>query len=89
MVVVWVRVPEIPVTVIVAGPTVAVLDAVSVRMLVPVVVDGLNDAVTPVGRPDAVRLTDPLKLLMSSMMMVLVALLPWTTLRVFCVVENE
>ena len=49
--------------VMVAGPTAAVLDAVSVRMLLVVVLDGLKDAVTPAGRPVATRATEPLKLL--------------------------
>ena len=51
---------EIPVMVIVAGPTVAVLLAVSVRTLEPVEVGfGANDAVTPLGRPEADRVTLP------------------------------
>ena len=54
-----VRVPEVPVTLIVAAPRVAELLAVSVSTLVPVVVVGLNDAVTPEGSPDAARLTLP------------------------------
>jgi len=88
MVVVCIRLPDVPVIMMVAEPTVAVLDAVSVRMLLVVVLLGLNEAVTPAGRPLAERLTHPLKLLMSSMVMVLDALLPWTTLREFCEAEK-
>ena len=58
--VVWLTVPLVPVTVIVAAPKVAVLEAVKVRtLLVPVVVVvcGLKPAVTPVGNPLAVKAT--------------------------------
>jgi hypothetical protein len=58
-VVVAVRLPEVPVMVIVALPTAAVLLAVSVSTLVPVVGLVANDAVTPLGRPEAARLTLP------------------------------
>lgn len=59
-VVVAVRLPEVPVTVSVLFPTVAVLLAVSVRVLPLVVGFGENDAVTPLGSPDTERLTLPL-----------------------------
>lgn len=59
MVVVCVSVPLTPVTVIVAAPIVAVLDAVKVRVLVPVVEAGLNAAVTPAGNPLVVSATAP------------------------------
>src|ERR1700677_152836 len=52
--------PDTPVKVTVLVPTVAVLPAVKVRMLAPAVDAGLNDAVTPVGRLVAERLTLPL-----------------------------
>lgn len=48
-------------TVTVAVPKVAELVAVNVSWLVPVVDVGLKDAVTPVGSPEAVRLTLPAK----------------------------
>lgn len=54
-------VPLVPVTVTVAAPTVAVLEAVNVSVLVPVVEAGLNAAVTPAGNPDAVKATLPVK----------------------------
>src|ERR1700743_2724287 len=59
MVAVCERVPLTPVTVMVAAPRVAVLDAVKVSVLVPVVEAGLNAAVTPAGNPLAVRATMP------------------------------
>ena len=43
----------------VAVPVVAVLLAVKVRVLLPVVLVGLNEAVTPEGNPEADRLTVP------------------------------
>jgi hypothetical protein len=58
-VVVRVRVPLAPVTVMVAAPSVAVLDAVNVSVLVVVVDAGLNAAVTPAGSPLALRATLP------------------------------
>jgi len=75
--------------VMVVEPTVAVPGAAIVRTLVSVVVLGLKDAVTPVGRPLAVRVTGPSKLLMSLTMMVLVAVAPWTTVMLFREAERE
>ena len=56
-----VRLPEIPVTVRATAPVVAVLVAVRVSVLEVVAGFGLNDAVTPLGRPEADKLTLPLK----------------------------
>lgn len=70
------RLPDEPVMVTVAVPVVALPMAVSVRMLVPVVLAGLNDAVTPADKPDADKLTAPLKPLSALMVMVLVPLAP-------------
>ena len=75
-VVVWVRLPDVPVTVTSAAPTVAVLDAVRVRVLVVVALAGLKDAVTPAGRPLAERATAPEKLLSGVTVIVLVPLAP-------------
>jgi hypothetical protein len=61
MVVVCVKVPDVPVTVAVTVPTVAELLAASVIVLVVVAGLGLNNAVTPLGRPEADKLTLPLK----------------------------
>jgi hypothetical protein len=52
-VVVSVKLPEVPVTVTVAKPVVAVGLAASVRVLELVAGFGLNDAVTPLGKPEA------------------------------------
>jgi hypothetical protein len=60
-VVVFAKLPEAPVMVTVNVPVVAVLFAVRVSVLVLVVVLGLKDAVTPVGRPEADKLTLALK----------------------------
>ena len=55
------KLPEVPVMVTTAVPNVA--DAPAVRVSVPgvVMVALLNDAVTPVGKPDAAKATLPLK----------------------------
>lgn len=74
------RLPDEPEMVTVAGPVVAVLLAVRVNVLVPVVLVGLNDAVTPEGKPDADKLTVLLKPLSALMVMVLVPLAPCATL---------
>jgi hypothetical protein len=76
MVVVWLRLPEVPVTVTVAVPVVAVLLAVSVNVLVLVVLEGLNEAVTPDGNPEADKLTLLLNPLTGLTVIVLVPLLP-------------
>ena len=81
-VVVCVREPDVPVTVTGIGPPmVAELLADRVRMLVVVVVVGRNVAVTPLGKPEAARLTLPVKPLVGVKVIVLGPLLPWTTLR--------
>ena len=88
-VVVCVRLPEVPVIVTVAKPAVAVLAAVSVKILLPVVLAGLNDAVTPAGRPLATKATEPLKLLMPATVIVLLPLVPATTLRLLGEADRE
>ena len=60
-VVMLLRLPEEPVIVTVTLPVVAVLIAVNVSVLVVGVLVGLNEAVTPLGKPEAERLTLPLK----------------------------
>ena len=57
--VVWLSVPDAPVIVTDFVPVVAVLLAVKVTRLLPVVGFVPNVAVTPVGRPDAERVTLP------------------------------
>jgi len=68
--------PEEPVTVTVTGPAAAVALAVSVKVLVPVVLVGLNDAVTPLGRPETDRLTLLLKPFCGVTVMALVPVAP-------------
>ena len=50
-------------------------------MLVVVAVAGANTAVTPLGKPDAERLTLPLKRFWPLTLIVLLALPPWGMLR--------
>ena len=78
---VLVRPPDIPVMVTEAVPVAAVLLAVSVNVLVLVVLLGLNDAVTPLGRPDADKLTLPLKPFCGVTVMVLAPLAPCVMLK--------
>ena len=68
-------------TVTLKVPTAAVLLAVSVSVLLLAVLLALNDAVTPLGRPDADKLTLPLKPLNGVIVIVLVPVVPWTTVR--------
>lgn len=77
-----VRLPDVPVMVTVNVPVAAVMLAVSVNVLVPAVLLGLKEAVTPLGRPEADRLTLPLKPFNGLTVMVLTPLAP-------CVMFNE
>jgi len=79
--VVLVRPPDIPVMVTEAVPVAAVLLAASVNVLVLVVLLGLNEAVTPLGRPDADKLTLPLKPFCGVTVMVLAPLAPCVMLK--------
>jgi hypothetical protein len=79
MVVVCVKLPDVPVIVTVAVPVVAVLLAVKVTVLLVVVLPGLKDAVTPLGSPDADKLTLLLKPLTGLTVMVLLPVPPWVT----------
>ena len=54
-------IPEVPVTVTGRVPVAAPEDAVSVNRDVVAAGFGLNVAVTPLGKPDAVKVTLPLK----------------------------
>jgi hypothetical protein len=80
-VIVLVKVPDVPVIVTVTVPVVAVLRAVSVKALVAVAGFGLNDAVTPLGRPDADKLTLLLKPPWGVTVIVLMPLVPCVMLR--------
>lgn len=79
--VVLIKLPEVPVIVMLAVPVVALELAVSVRVLALVVLLGLNEAVTPVGRPAAARLTLPLKPFCGVTVMVLEAAAPCVTVK--------
>ncbi len=76
MVVVCVRVPDVPVTVTVVVPVVAVAPAAKVSTLVEVVGFVPNVAVTPEGKPDADKLTLPVKPPEGLTVIVLFPLLP-------------
>ena len=68
-------------TVTLKVPRAAVLLAVSVSVLLFAILLGLNDAVTPLGRPDADKLTLLLKPFSGVTVIVLVPFVPWTTVR--------
>jgi hypothetical protein len=89
-VVVWLRLPLVPVIVTVADPRVAVLLAVRVRLvLLPVVGVGLNAAVTPVGKPLAVKATLPVKPPVRVMVIVLLPLPPRAMLTLAGLADSE
>jgi hypothetical protein len=72
--------PEVPVMVTATGPpTAAVALAVSVNTLEPVAGLVAKPAVTPLGKPLAAKVTAPVNPPASVTVMVLVPLLPWTT----------
>jgi hypothetical protein len=70
------KLPEVPVMVTVAVPVVAVPLAVSVNVLVVVAGFVPKAAVTPLGRPEADKLTLPLKPFCGVTVIVLVPALP-------------
>ena len=70
-------------TVTLKVPRAAVLLAVSVSVLLLAVLLGLNDAVTPLGRPDADKLTLLLKPFCGVTVMVLVPVVPCAIVRLF------
>jgi hypothetical protein len=86
---VLVKRPEVPVTVTLAVPMAAVLLAVKVTVLVPVVLAGLKDAVTPLGRPDTDKPTVLEKPFCGITVIVLVALPPRVTLTLLDDEESE
>src|SRR5277367_1032333 len=83
MVVEAVRLPEVPPMVMVDVPGAALAPTVIVRVLVVLVGFGLKPAVTPVGRPFAVKVTLPLKPPDGTTVMVLVFWLPSAMVSVF------
>jgi len=88
IVVVFDRFPAVPVMITDTGPTAAVLVAVIVNVLVPGVGFVLNDAITPLGRPDAAKLTLVLKPLCGVTVIVLVPLEPWMMLTLAGAAES-
>jgi hypothetical protein len=76
--------PEVPVIDTVEVPVATPLPAVRVRVLVLVVLLGVNDAMTPLGMPEAPRPTAPVKPFRSLTVMVLVPLAPRAIVRMLC-----
>ncbi len=87
-VVVAVKLPDVPVMVTETVPGVAVLLAVSVKALLLAVLLGLNDAVTPLGRPDADKLTLLLKPFCGVTVMVLAPLVPCMIIKLLGEAES-
>jgi hypothetical protein len=86
---VWfVKLPDEPVTVIVNAPMAAVALAVNVTVLVVVAGFVLNDAVTPLGSPDADKLTLPLKPLSGVTVIVLVPAVPCVIVKLLGEAES-
>ena len=75
---VLVKAPDVPVIVTVDVPVVAVALEVSVNVLVPAVLLGLKEAVTPLGKPEADKLTLPVKPFCGMTVIVLVPIVPCT-----------
>lgn len=71
-----VSVPEVPLTFTVYDPGLAVAPAVKETVLEVVLLVGLKLAVTPVGRPEAVKLTEPVKPFAAATLIAEVAALP-------------
>src|SRR5260370_7137539 len=80
-VVVWVNDPDVPVTVMVLVPVVALLVAVKVRTLLDVVGLVPNVAVTPLGRAELDSDTDPAKPPDGGTVIVLLPLEPCFTVK--------
>jgi len=78
---VLVRLPAVPVTVIATVPGAAGLPAVKVSVLVFVVLLGLKTALTPLGRPDAAKLTLALNPFLGETEMVVAPLVAGAMLR--------
>jgi hypothetical protein len=76
-----VRLPDVPVIFTVALPVAAALEADSVTVLVLDVELALNEAVTPAGRPEAVRVTFALNPFSGLTVIVALAVFPCARLR--------
>jgi hypothetical protein len=79
IVIVSVKVPDVPVTLTRAVPVAAEALAANVNVLAEVVPLGLNEAVTPLGSPEAAKVTLPLNPLEAAMLISVVVLFPWRT----------
>src|SRR5262249_10336633 len=77
----WLKLPEVPLIVMVNVPTLAALEALTVSVLPVVAGLGRNEAVTPFSKPDTDSVTLLLKLLSRLIVMVLVPLLPRAMVR--------
>jgi len=77
------RFAEAPLIVTVKVPIAAVVLAVRVRVLELAVLAGLKDTLTPLGRPEADKLTVPPNPLSGLTLIVLVPLFPWATVKLF------
>jgi len=75
------RLPDLPLTLTLKVPVVAELLTVSVTVVPEVEGLGLKEAVTPVGRLDAEKVTLPVKPFVGWMVIVEVPVLPRATLR--------
>src|SRR5437867_3215489 len=89
MVVVFVKLPDEPVTVTVTVPVAAVPLAVSVKVLVLAVLPGLNDDVKPLGRTDADKLTLLLQPCCGVTVLVLAPPAPCTIVKLLGQAETE
>lgn len=87
-VVMWVKPPETPVIVTVEVPVAAVLVAANVSVLDATVLEGSGVAVTPLGSPLAVSATLPTKPFNGFTVIVLVPLVPCTTVRLVGLAES-
>jgi hypothetical protein len=87
---VWlVSVPDEPVTAKVNVPMAAVALEMNVNTLVPAVLAGLKEAVTPFGKPDIDKLTVPRKPFSGVTVIVLVPLVPCVSITVVGEAEIE
>ena len=89
MFVVCVKLPDVPVTVTVTVPVTAVLLVARVRVLDPVAGLGLNEAVTPLGRPELDRETLLLKPFAGVMVIVLLPLEPCVNVKLLGEADKE
>ena len=88
MVAVSVKLPDVPVMVTVDVPFVAVELAVKVNVLLAVAGLGTKVAITPVGNPEADKVTLPLKPLDGVIVIALVPLVPCTTVKLLGLAES-